>query len=338
MIGDNEMKNSTNTITLKQATSGFENYLLVHGCTHSTANAYTSDLKQFKEFMKSHDKNLVYVDRLSYRHFLDYLAFLQAKVETKSFKRNTMDRKCDSLITFYKYLAEYNYFTLGVFNQFGINKVIDFKYKRVKSRCLKDYDNEFRPYIFSEDELNRIIFTVRNNNRCNKYRDLALFQSLIQLGIRRGTLLEIKWEDINFINQTIRLNHIKDQKITNVTISNSQTQTLEDFQFESNQNTGYIFMSNKDNRLSRTSYNDIIKKYIGLAGLGDTCATGHSFRHTFIMNQIRNNISLYKIIQYTGHKSVDALKDYVNLQPQDCGDLVAVAEQYGANKRFSIAV
>ena len=131
-------------------------------------------------------------------------------------------------------------------------------------------------------------------------------------------------EDINFARREMVLHHVKTKSITTIKISGLAF-TLDRLSYITMKKIGYIFLSNKGNRLSESSYNDVIKKYVRLAKLEDKGVTGHSFRHTFVTELLRKNISPYKIIKYTGHKRPESLKPYESLIPKDCEDLIEIS-------------
>lgn len=198
-------------ITLRNAIDQFPRYVQMKGKTESTAKAYLCDLNQFYIFIHEKYKNLVYVDALNRTHIMDYFLHLQKLVSERKYHRPSYDRKCDSLITFCKYLDSFRY-TDG-------NILAGYSYTRVKTRYDKDTGNDFNPYVFSKQEITQIIEFVMNSSEKSKYRDLAIIEMLTELGIRRSTLLVATWEDVDFINRTMVLHHVKDHKTTKVEIS-----------------------------------------------------------------------------------------------------------------------
>lgn len=300
-------------ITLKQAVNKFPDYILLKGNTKSTAQSYLCDLSQFCGYMSIKYPNIIYIETLKRNQILDYLSVLLQQVKTKKYCRSTFDRKTDSLIVFCKYLFDMGYMSVNLLN--------DFTYKRIKSRYVPDLGNDFNPYIFTEDELKKLVKTIICSTDANKYRDLAIFTMLIQLGIRRSTLLVTTWEDISFIKREILLHHVKDQRSTKVKITRELSDILENYQFVSGRKTGRVFISNEGNPLSNSAYNDIIRKYLKQIGAYQKGATGHSFRHTFITNALRNNINPEKIILYTGHRDISSLEPYKHLVPSDLTDV-----------------
>jgi len=285
----------------------------MEGNTRSTAQAYLCDLMQFKGFVSEKYKNLCYIESLQRNHIMDYILCLQKQVDKRKYARTTFDRKVDSLIVFCKYLVAMEYKNEYLMKGYQV--------KRIKRRYSADYQSDFNPYIFSDSELENIIRSIQNSSDKNKIRDIAIIEMLMELGIRRSTLLAARWEDFDFVEKTLILHHVKDQITTKVAITDNLCNTLQNYQFVSNRSIGNVFLSNKGTPLSNSAFNDLIKKYLTQIGAYQRGATSHSFRHTFITKALKQNISPYKIIKYTGHRDISSLKPYENLIANDLSDV-----------------
>ncbi len=303
--------------TLRNAIDQFPQYLQMKGDTQSTAQAYLCDVKQFYIFIREKYKNLVYTDALNRTHLLSYFLYLQGKVDKREFKRPTFDRKCDSLIVFCKYLIAFSYTEE--------NLLENYKYSRVKKGYNPDTEQDYNPYVLSEQELSQIFELIVNSPEKSKFRDLVVIQMLTELGIRRSTLLSAKWEDVDFTNKTMTLHHVKDKNTTKIKISEGLCDSLIEYQFVANRLSGKIVLSNRNLPLSCSAFDDLIKKYLFAVGAYQKGATSHSFRHTFITKALRNNMSPFKIIRYTGHQDVSSLKPYENLIPIDLDDICNIS-------------
>ena len=291
-----------NKLKLTEANRYFENYISNKNNSQSTAIAYLTDYKQFVSYMQTNYKKVIYVSQIKPFHIMEYLSELTKKVHNKEIKIATKDRKFDSLVVFFEFLK-----SVELVDE---NIVRNFEYIRTKSKYSKEKECEFNPYILTTSDKEKILSLIINSKSSNKYRDLAIIQTLMETGVRRSTLLEMKWQEINFKDKIMQLHHVKTKNLTTVKISDSLCETLLDLKYVSNGKWGYIFTSNKGGQLSNSAYNEIINKYIKLARLDGKKVTGHSFRHSFITEQLSNNISPYKILKYTGHKRTDSLKPY----------------------------
>jgi site-specific recombinase XerD len=63
-------------------------------------------------------------------------------------------------------------------------------------------------------------------------------------------------------------------------------------------------------RLSDRSVANIVKTYAGRAGF-DASSSGHSLRSGFLTSAAGNGASIFKMMDVSGHRSVETLRGYV---------------------------
>ncbi len=66
-----------------------------------------------------------------------------------------------------------------------------------------------------------------------------------------------------------------------------------------------------DRRLTDRSVANIIKAYAGRAGFDASTYSGHSLRSGFLTSAAGNGASIFKMMDVSGHRSVDTLRGYV---------------------------
>jgi site-specific recombinase XerD len=97
------MGNEMNSTQIKESETlikQFTEYLLVErGLSSNTIISYQRDLKDFAGFIDSKYKDLSIL-QIEHQHIAKYLAYLSEKGLSSS----TMDRRMDSLRTFYKFI------------------------------------------------------------------------------------------------------------------------------------------------------------------------------------------------------------------------------------------
>jgi site-specific recombinase XerD len=67
----------------------------------------------------------------------------------------------------------------------------------------------------------------------------------------------------------------------------------------------------RDRRLTDRSVANIVKEYAGRAGFDPKMFSGHSLRAGFLTSAAGNGASIFKMMDVSGHKSVDTLRGYV---------------------------
>jgi site-specific recombinase XerD len=80
--------------------------------------------------------------------------------------------------------------------------------------------------------------------------------------------------------------------------------------------TGYCFLNRKGNQFGDTELTREFKRVVAQpSGLPDF--TLHTLRHTFASHLAMRGVSIYKVSQWLGHKSVNTTMIYAHLAPQD---------------------
>lgn len=141
--------------------------------------------------------------------------------------------------------------------------------------------------------------------------DLLLFSLLLTTGCRISEILGLQCKNINFEDETFLLENTKNkqQRIVNlrpgmgVIIYRYMTQ-------RDRMKTDYLFLNNKKKQLSQFNVNELLKKYLTLAGLPPINI--HSFRHTFATLMSDEGTPITIIQQLLGHKSIESTEGYIN--------------------------
>jgi integrase len=64
-------------------------------------------------------------------------------------------------------------------------------------------------------------------------------------------------------------------------------------------------------RLTDRSVANIVKEYAGRAGFDAAIFSGHSLRSGFLTSAAAEDASIFKMMDQSGHKSIDTLRGYV---------------------------
>ncbi|NYB73494.1 tyrosine-type recombinase/integrase [Sedimentibacter hydroxybenzoicus DSM 7310] len=297
-------------ITLKKAIEQFPSYLNIKGLKDSTIGAYKIDILIFENYIKEKYPSICYIDSIGKAHIMNYRNFLTEKITTKEYKKSTVDRKYDSLKVFYDFLEEFGFIE--------DNFVKDFSFKRVRNQIFDEEKTLNLPKYLDEEDIKKIVETAKKDRTQNNIRDIAILEFLRSTGCRRSSVLALNWEDIDFVRDIITIKHSKTDNVSIVPLSKSLRQALIDYLAIENRISGKVFKIGKD------ALNDLVKKYVRNSGVQDKAdfnITIHTFRHSFITNLVRKNVSLKKIAQYTGHKDIRTLEIYTHLIPTNLNDV-----------------
>ena len=171
-----------------------------------------------------------------------------------------------------------------------------------------------------------MLFRSNASTDKNKYRDLVIFTMLITTGCRKQDVLNLQFEDIDYVRNEILLFHNKSKSGRVVQLPPLLKKALMNYE-KANPSTNpndFVIRSRQATSLGTSTYNDTIHKWInksGIQNLYKKTITGHVFRHTFITNCIRNDFSDQKIMDYTGHLDHKSLDHYKHLVSKDHDDI-----------------
>ena len=184
--------------------------------------------------------------------------------------------------------------------------------KRVKGSHQKGK----KPILINELKLiiNAIYQTKQNDKR--KIRDKTLILIGFSGGFRRSELVNIEYEDIEFVNEGVKI-FIKrsktDQSGEGMTKaipyfennSYCPVTSLKNWIDKSEMKTGKIF------DISDKSVALIIKKYASLSGLDANRYGGHSLRSGFATSTAESGAEERNIMAMTGHKTTQMERRYI---------------------------
>jgi integrase len=164
---------------------------------------------------------------------------------------------------------------------------------------LPKLDFDYVPYIFSNDELERIFAAAddfRNSRRAT--RSAILFPFLLRIlsgcGLRLGEGLALRWKDVNLENGVITIREAKNLKERFVPISDSLVDTLKCLRkvtFQLDICKGYLFESNfnRNNHFKNNTFYEWFRAVLREAGViysktnrRERGPCPHCLRHTFV--------------------------------------------------------
>ena len=169
---------------------------------------------------------------------------------------------------------------------------------------------------------------MESSTRCSPYAIDAI-RLLIYTGCRKGEVLSLKWEGVDFDCQCLRLSESKTGKRT-IPLNNSAIKVLR--HVKKQEGNPYVFCGSKlGSRLD-----DIKQPWQKIrikAGIPEFRI--HDLRHSFASFMIKNGLSLFEVSKLLGHKSINTTMRYAHLADQE---LVNVTNRGGkmfeANNKY----
>ena len=263
----------------------------------NTLRAYRADYKDFASFCIKNGFKPMPSEPKIISLYLTYLS--------KSFKFSTLKRRLASISVIHRISGHYIDIKHPMIteNLMGI--------KRIKG----SHQKAKKPILINDLKL--IINVIdKDKNLKRRIENRALILIGFAGGFRRSELVDILYEDIDFVTEGVKI-FIKrsktDQSGEGMTkgipyFSNSEycpVVALKNWIKKSEINSGKIFnMSDKSVAL-------IIKKYTALAGLDSSKYSGHSLRSGFATSVAELGAEERSIMAMTGHKTTQMVRRYI---------------------------
>ncbi len=166
------------------------------------------------------------------------------------------------------------------------------------------------------DEVHKIISAISLHpvNALILKRDMVMAYILLFCGLRKGEFISLQGRDIDMDKKTItvRAETSKSKRSRVIPIHPILFLALEEYIKERNKReykTEYLIVSSSEDKgLSTHGLKHWIKRLIKISGVKFHL---HRFRHTFACNLAKQNISILKIRDLMGHKSIKMTEVYL---------------------------
>ncbi len=171
------------------------------------------------------------------------------------------------------------------------NPVKDVKLFKEKNRRLR---------FLNEDEIIRLIDSCSDQLR-------PVVITAIYTGMRRGEILNLKWDDIDFNRNLIQIDETKSGSPRDVPMNDFLRQTMLELKSRSSQEYVFVNRLGKPYRDVREAFERALKK----AEISD--CTFHTLRHSAASLLIMSNVDLVTVKEILGHKTIQMTMRYSHL-------------------------
>lgn len=252
-----------------------QEYLSVHAKTKRT---YHSDLDTTKMLSKFFNGKFLY----------EITPFLVEKFRTeraKDVSGATVNRNLACLKCIFNKAIAWNKYN-------GYNPVKGIKFFKEQARLR-----------FLEQE--EIVILLAN---CDEHLRPIVIVAL-HTGMRKGEVLNLKWNDVDFKRNVIYLYQTKNEEKREVRMNEEAKTTL--IKIKKHPDSSYIFC-NKDGK----PYGDIKKSFFtAIKKSGIINFHFHDLRHTFASHLVMSGVDLNTVRELLGHKTLDMTLRYSHLSP-----------------------
>jgi integrase/recombinase XerD len=279
---------------------GFIGDCELRGYSPETMRSHRSNLRTIARFLSSIEKSFIFVDKEVLREVLTYLKDVR-KVTYK-----TQKSYFSALSSFYKYL---NYEEIH-----QVNPIPSFM-EHYLSRY-KDNNHSGTRQLLSVEEMGMLI------NSILEPRDKAIVTLLAKTGIRRGELVDIDLDDINWESQSIELKH-KNKRSNRIVFFDDEAAFILHRWLRSRGNWGVksdegaLFIGEHGGRLRRNGVYYAVAKHAERVGLHrpesdriEDHFNSHCCRHWFTTHLRRNGMDREFIKELRGDSRGEAMDIY----------------------------
>ena len=265
----------------------------------NTLRAYRADFKDFSAFCAKNGLNSMPTESKILSIYLTHLSYTS--------KFSTLKRRIASISVLHKMKGHYldTKHPIIMENLHGIKRVRGTNQKTKKPILI----NDLKAIINSIDQMNQ--------PEKKKIRDKAIILIGFSGGFRRSELVNIDYEDIEFVNEGVKI-FVKRSKtdqsgegmIKAIPYFDNKlfcpVTTLKNWIDFSEIKSGKIF------DISDRSIALIIKKYASLSGLDADKYSGHSLRSGFATSTAESGAEERNIMAMTGHKTTQMVRRYIH--------------------------
>ena len=164
------------------------------------------------------------------------------------------------------------------------------------------------------EQLLNLPFNVKQPKQAPQWasaRDAAILEVFYSTGIRLSELADLKFDDFDFFNETIKVKG-KGSKERIVPVGSHAIEALNKYFHQAKIKEGPLFISKSRKRISSRAISDVVKKYTELAGF-PVGVSPHKLRHSFATHLLDNGADLRSVQNLLGHSSLSTTQIYTHV-------------------------
>lgn len=205
---------------------------------------------------------------------------------------------------FFKFMYDYQY----------IKRDLSLSIPRMKI----NHNNKIPHTIWSSEEIHLILNAIDRTTSIGK-RDYAILIIMSKLGIRFADIKNLKFENINWVMNTITFVQSKTNKLIALPLLDDVGLALIDYikNGRPNVNSKYIFLDKNNQKFNnKFRFYHTFQKYLKLANIdisNKKCTGAYSLRHSLATTLLQNRTSLSTISAILGHTDIDNTAIYLKV-------------------------
>lgn len=249
------------------------------------------------EFVKYCNRNeVVSVEDITYNHVRQHLFECQERGN----QAGSINTKLLRIRAFFNYMVECEVITKNPAHRIKMQK------------------EDVKIGVFTDEQIRQMLNFYRRIKQREKgyvaYRDYMIIVTILGTGIRRGEIINLKWSDIDFINQSISV-FGKSRRKDTLPITDKLSKELGAYKTFCKQHWGelsdFVFVKRDNTQLTENALM-LIFKYLGQKmNFKDVRVSAHTFRHTFCHRLAMSGMSAFAIQKLMRHQNISVTMRYV---------------------------
>ncbi len=298
---------------LREASDIVKDFLIymqnVQEKSETTLNVYYVDLRMFFRFMKKRrglvgaevdlkdigikDIDINFIKTIDFEDIKSFMTFC---MEERGNRAAARSKKCSVLNTFFNYLTK--------------------KVRLLKENPAENIDFSKKAKVLPKYlTLEQSIALLKSVDGEYKERDYCILTLFLNCGMRLSELVGINMNDI-MENNMLRI-FGKGRKERIVYLNEACNHALQEYlkvRPENAEDKNALFISKRNNRISKETVQFMVYKYIDKIGLGEQGYSVHKLRHTAatLMYQ-HGNVDIRVLKDVLGHEHLDTTEIYTHL-------------------------
>jgi integrase len=196
---------------------------------------------------------------------------------------------------------------------------------------------------FKDNPVSRLSFSVGNRNArvrwltmeeekllLEKATNPAWLRSLLTValhtGMRRGEILDLRWQNVDLLKRLIRIVKSKNGEMRSIPMSNTLVNLFKEMNVRDI--SGRVFP------ISKSSVRHAFDKVVEKVNLKDF--RFHDLRHSFATRLVQNGVDLYKVKELLGHKTITMTMRYAHHYPESLRSSVEVLDHCYNSATFGV--
>ncbi len=295
----------------------FLDYLEIEkGLSDNTQKNYTRFLNKFFKWLSDNKFDGIKPLDISPALVWKYRVFLSRHMDPRSkkpLKKSTQNYYLIALRSLLEYFAEKD-----------IKSLPNSKIKLARDRG----DKEVK--FLKLEQIERLLLAPDIKNKIG-LRDRVILETLFSTGLRVAELVSLNLDQIKIHNTTKELEVAivgKGEKIRTVYFSERTIEWLKKYLEKRTDVDPALFINYKpgsgendqSRRLTTKSIEDIVKKYVKIAGL-PIMATPHTLRHSYATDLLSEGVDLRLVQEFLGHRNISTTQIYTHVTNKQLKDV-----------------